>query len=80
MRSNQTGPDQWKPKHRKTRKRIETTFSQFCDQFSIKKNFAKSFFGFFARITSIIGAFTFLQYFNKLSQRTLNHVEHALAF
>jgi IS5 family transposase len=79
MRNNQTGPAQWNPGHRKTRKRIETTFSQFCDQFSIKKNFAKSFFGYFARITSKIGAFTCLQYLNMLNQKPLNHIKHSLA-
>lgn len=31
---------------RKTRKRIETLYSQLCDQFLIRKNFAKSFDGF----------------------------------
>ena len=33
LRGNQFGPTQWTPFYRKTRKRIETTFSQFCDQF-----------------------------------------------
>ena len=80
LRGNQVGPTQWNPLYRKTRKRIETTFSQFCDQFSIKKNFAKSFYGFFARITSKIGAFTCLQYLNMINQRPLNQVKHTLAF
>lgn len=80
LRGNQVGPSQWTPLFRKTRKRIETTFSQFCDQFSIKKNFAKSFLGFFARITSKIGAFTCLQYLNMINQRPLNQVKHTLAF
>jgi hypothetical protein len=79
-RNNQIGPTQWNPKYRKERKRIETTFSQFCDQFLIKKNFAKSFAGFFARITSKIGSFTCLQYFNSISERPLNQTKHALAF
>jgi hypothetical protein len=79
-RRNQMGPEQWNPGHRKARKRIETTFSQFCDQFSIKKNFAKTFHGFYARLTSKIGAFTCLQYFNMINSKQINHIKQALAF
>jgi len=36
--------DQKRPySFRKTRKRIETLFSQLCDQFLIRRNYAKSF-------------------------------------
>ena len=35
---------------RKSRKRIETLFSQLCDQFRIRNNYAKSFEGFKTRI------------------------------
>ena len=35
---------------RKSRKRIETLFSQLCDQFKIRNNYAKSFEGFKTRI------------------------------
>lgn len=80
LRGNQVGSTQWNPLYRKTRNRIETTFSQFCDQFSIKKNFAKSFYGFFARITCKIGAFTCLQYLNMNKQRPLNQIKLTLAF
>ena len=34
----------------KSRKRIETLFSQLCDQFMIRRNYAKSFPGFKTRI------------------------------
>jgi len=34
---------------RKSRKRIETLFSQLCDQFMIRRNYAKSFQGFKTR-------------------------------
>ena len=36
----------------KSRKRIETLFSQLCDQFTIRRNYAKSFHGFKTRILS----------------------------
>jgi hypothetical protein len=65
---------------RKSRKRIETLFSQLCDQFMIRRNYAKSFDGFRIRIISKISALTILQYINKFfNYRPLNHVKHALA-
>ena len=79
-RNNQIGPDQWNSKHRKMRKLIETTFSQFCDQFSMKKNFAKSFCGYFSRITSKIAAYTCLQFINSQENKPINHLKNALAF
>ena len=50
---------------RKARKRIETLFSQLCDQFLIRRNYAKSFDGFKTRILSKIAAMTMIQYLNK---------------
>jgi len=43
---------------RKKRKRIETLFSQLCDQFMIRRNYANSFKGFKTRILSKITALT----------------------
>lgn len=42
----------------KARKRIETLFSQLCDQFMIRGNYAKSFDGFSTSILSKITALT----------------------
>ncbi len=72
---------------RKSRKRIETLFSQLCDQFmtclparQVRRNYAKSFAGFRTRIVSKISALTILQYLNKFfNNRPLNHIKHALA-
>ncbi len=50
---------------RKTRKRIETLFSQLCDQFLIRRNYAKTFEGFKTRILAKITALTLVQYINK---------------
>ena len=79
-RSNQIGPSIWSPKDRRLRKRIETTFSQFCDQFRIKINFAKSFHGFYTRIVTKIAAFSFLQYLNYLNEKPINKIKNALSF
>src|SRR5690554_6341434 len=50
---------------RKSRKRIETLFSQLCDQFKIRNNYAKTFEGFKTRILAKITALTLVQYINK---------------
>lgn len=50
---------------KKVRKRIETVFSQLCDQFMIQRNYAKSFTGFKSRILAKVTAMTLLQYLNK---------------
>ncbi|MBY0066795.1 transposase, partial [Empedobacter falsenii] len=64
-RSNQK---EYKPQFypfKKYRKRIETLFSQLCDQFMIRRNYAKTFEGFKTRILAKITALTVVQYINK---------------
>jgi hypothetical protein len=64
---------------RKVRKRIETIFSQLCDQFQIQQNYAKSFYGLATRILAKITGYTMLQYLNKYSlNNQLCHVKHAI--
>ena len=46
----------------KSRKRIETLFSQLCDQFTIRNNYPKTFLGFKTRILSKIIIVTVIQY------------------
>ena len=61
---------------RKSRKRIETLFSQLCDQFMIRRNYAKSFQGFKTRILSKIMALTMIQFINKFSfDRNINNLK-----
>ena len=64
---------------RKTRKRIETLFSQLCDQFMIRRNYAKSFAGFKTRILAKITSLTLVQFINKFHfQRPINNLKVAL--
>ncbi len=64
---------------KKVRKRIETIFSQLCDQFMIQRNYAKSFAGFKTRILGKITGLTFLQYLNKfINHQPIGRVKHAL--
>ncbi|MCC7332876.1 MAG: IS982 family transposase [Flavobacteriales bacterium] len=61
---------------RKSRKRIETLFSQLCDQFTIRNNYAKTFLGFKTRILSKITALTVIQYINKfVFERNINNLK-----
>ncbi len=65
---------------KKVRKRIETVFSQLCDQFMIQRNYARSFTGFKSRILAKITGFTILQFLNKfINNQPVGKVKHALA-
>ncbi|AZZ58874.1 IS982-like element ISRa1 family transposase [Riemerella anatipestifer] len=76
MRSNQKDYIPQFSLYKKKRKRIETFFSQLCDQFMIKRNYAKTFEGFKTRIISKITVATVIQYINKfIFQRKLNHLK-----
>jgi hypothetical protein len=63
----------------KSRKRIETLFSQLCDQLMLKRNYAKSTKGLSVRILCKITAVTMLQYINYQNEKPLNHLKYALA-
>lgn len=72
----------WKPFHKpfaKARKRVETDFSQFTDQFNIMRNYAKQHIGFFTRIISKVSAFTVSQYLNSINNRPIGRIKYALA-
>jgi len=76
MRKNQKNYKKQAYIFRKKRKRIETLFSQLCDQFMIRRNYAKSFSGFKTRILSKITAVTIIQYINKfIFDRNINNLK-----
>ena len=80
MRKNQHNYKKQFYVFRKKRKRIETLFSQYCDQFMIRRNYAKSFLGFKTRIISKIAAFTAIQFINKfVFGRNINNVKINIA-
>ena len=64
---------------KKSRKRIETLFSQLCDQLMLKRNYAKTNTGLSIRILCKISSVTMLQYINFLNNKPLNHLKYALA-
>ena len=76
MRKNQNNYKKQPYIFRKTRKRIETLFSQLCDQFMIRRNYAKTFQGFKTRILSKVTALTIIQYINKFDfGRNINNLK-----
>ena len=75
-RTNQKGFKKQPYIFRKSRKRVETLFSQLCDQFLIRRNYAKTFEGFKTRVLSKITAMTMIQYLNKsVFNRPINHLK-----
>ncbi|MBW6491682.1 MAG: hypothetical protein K0B15_10880 [Lentimicrobium sp.] len=48
--SNQKNHLPFEPIYHRVRKRIETLFAQLCDQFMLKRNYAKSVIGFIGKI------------------------------
>lgn len=76
MRNNQKNYKKQPYIFRKKRKRIETLFSQLCDQFMIRRNYAKTFKGFKTRIIAKITALTTIQYINKfIFERNINNIK-----
>ena len=75
MRVNQHDYQKQPYLFRKTRKRIETLFSQLCDQFMIRRSYAKSFDGYKTRILSKITAVTVIQMINKSLNRNINNLK-----
>ena len=76
MRTNQKDYKKQPFIFRKTRKRIETLFSQLCYQFMIRRKYAKSFDGFKTRILAKITSLTLIQYMNKfIFDRPINNIK-----
>jgi len=63
----------------RARKRIETLFSQLCDQFMIRRNYAKTFEGFKSRILSKMTALTVIQFINHTENRNINNLKINIA-
>lgn len=79
MRRNQKDFKKQPYVFRKKRKRIETLFSQLCDQFMIRRNYAKTFKGFKTRIISKITALTTIQFINKfIFDRNINNIKTSI--
>jgi len=79
MRSNQKDYSLYTPVYKRVRKRIETLFSQLCDQFMLKRNYAKTLIGLSVRILTKITSVTLLQYIILKNGKPINNLKYALA-
>ena len=76
MRKNQHNQIEFSPTKRRKRKRIETLLSQLDEQFSLNRNFAKTFQGLATRILSKITDVTVVQYLNLfVFNRNINNLK-----
>ena len=76
MRINQSNYKKQPYVYRKSKKRINTLFSQLCDQFMIQRNYAKTFYGFKTKVLSKITAMIMIQYINKfIFDRKINNIK-----
>jgi hypothetical protein len=67
-------------KLKSARQMVETFFAQMCDHLNLKRNYAKSFEGLVARLSSKLSAMSILHWINKLNGRKLAQIKHALFF
>lgn len=70
------GPKVIDPDAALARRRIETVFSQLCDQFRLKVNYAQSYLGLVTRVVSKVAAMTMLQLDNALNKRPLGQIKN----
>jgi len=74
-RKNQKNYKKLSRYYSKSRKRIETLFSQLCDQFMIRRNYAKSFAGIARRVVTKITSLTLIQWVNQREGNKLNNLK-----
>lgn len=75
-RRNQRGPSAWTKKLGRSRRRIETLFSQMLDQFTFRLNYAKTSLALISRISYKVGALTLAQFDNFTNQRPLGQIKN----
>ncbi len=80
FRINQYDYKKHPKKYRSKRQMIETVFAQLCDQFNLKRNYAKSFSGLLVRLSSKVSAVSILNWINFNNGRKLSQIKHALCF
>ena len=80
FRINQHDYKKHPKKYKSKRQMVETFFAQMCDQLNLKRNYAKSYEGLVARLTSKLSAMSILQWVNNQNGRKLAQIKHALSF
>jgi len=78
LKANMKIKSLWNYQRRKTRKTIETLFSQLCDQQLLKRNYAKTSEGLFTRIVAKIASVSILKAINLMAGKPLGRIKHAI--
>jgi hypothetical protein len=78
LKANMKITNLWNYQRGKTRKIIETLFSQLCDQQLLKRNYAKTSEGLFTRIVAKIASVSILKAINSLANKPLGKIKHTL--
>lgn len=80
FRVNQHDYKKHPKKYKCKRQMIEKFFAQMCDQFNLKRNYAKSYDGLLARLASKLSSMSILHWINHLNGKKLAQIKHALSF
>lgn len=80
FRINQHDYQKHPKKYKAKRQMVETFFGQMCDQLNLKRNYAKSYEGLVARLTSKLSSMSLLHWINYQNGRKLSQIKHALRF
>jgi len=80
FRSNQKDYKKHPKKYKTKRQMIETFFAQMCDQFNLKRNYAKTYEGLLTRLSSKLSSMAVLHWINYLNGNKLAQIKHALYF
>ncbi len=80
FRINQHDYKRHPKRYRRKRQMVETFFAQMTDQFNVKRNYAKSYDGLQARLSSKLSAMSLLNWINFQNGRKLSQIKHALSF
>ncbi len=80
FRMNQHDYAKHPKKLKSSRQMVETFFAQMCDHLNLKRNYAKSFEGLVARLSSKLSAMSILHWINQLNGKKLSQIKHALYF
>jgi hypothetical protein len=80
LRINQRDYKKHPIRYKSKRKIIETFFAQMCDHLNLRSNYAKSYEGLVARLTSKLSAMSILHWIKHINGKKLAQIKHALCF
>lgn len=80
FRANQKDYKKHPKKYKTKRQMVETFFAQMCDQFNLKRNYAKTYEGLLTRLTSKLSSMSILHWINHCNGNKLAQIKHALFF